>query len=392
MRAGSWSAWGLAGMLVVIALAQTACDDSEFRFSARSLPLAHIDAPYEFRLRTLGNDADASIRLSRDSLLPQGLRVVIGKRSIRFVGTPTEAGSFPVTVEAVVPGGLAISRDYTLRVSDELYIHTETLPQGAFDIFYLQDILATGGSGAGYQWSISSGALPPGLGVTSGTPDGTIFGTPVFEGMYSFTLMVTDSASNVATRDFSIFIGAKLSVTFPFPAIEPVVAQAYSMQFMVSGGSGGYVWYIENGELPPGLTLTKTGATTARLSGTPTAAGNYMFEVRARDSMGGIGLAAFNWTVDDALTIVDTTVPDGSVGVGYGYTLTASGGFGNPHTWSVVSGVLPPGLTLQSASTGNPLGTISGIPTAQGMYTFTVQVVDGGTGVDTQVFTMVINP
>ena len=58
------------------------------------------------------------------------------------------------------------------------------------------------------------------------------------------------------------------------------------------------------------------------------------------------------------------------VGRPYSYALPASGGVA-PYTFSIISGALPPGLTLNSAT-----GVIAGTPTAAGSFSFSVQVVD----------------
>jgi hypothetical protein len=70
--------------------------------------------------------------------------------------------------------------------------------------------------------------------------------------------------------------------------------------------------------------------------------------------------------------ITTTSLPSAIAGQSYSQQLTASGGVG-PYVWSVVSGTLPTGITLDSA------GVISGKPTALGQFTFTVQVVDSKT-------------
>ena len=72
------------------------------------------------------------------------------------------------------------------------------------------------------------------------------------------------------------------------------------------------------------------------------------------------------------LAITTTSLPNGSVGVTYSATLTASGGT-PPYTWSISSGSLPAGLTL------NPTGGIAGTPTVPGTSTFTVQAKDAAT-------------
>ena len=72
-------------------------------------------------------------------------------------------------------------------------------------------------------------------------------------------------------------------------------------------------------------------------------------------------------------TIQTATLPQGAVNTPYfngGATLSATGGT-TPYTWSIASGNLPPGLTLNAAQ-----GVISGTPTTLGNYSFTVQVTD----------------
>jgi hypothetical protein len=69
------------------------------------------------------------------------------------------------------------------------------------------------------------------------------------------------------------------------------------------------------------------------------------------------------------LVITTQSLPAATVGVPYSATLTATGGI-PPYTWTVISGSLPPGLSLSSA------GVISGTPTTAGTYNFTVQVID----------------
>jgi len=75
-------------------------------------------------------------------------------------------------------------------------------------------------------------------------------------------------------------------------------------------------------------------------------------------------------TIPPLPTIVTETLPSGTIGKGYEATLEVKGG-DPPYAWSIVSGNLPPGLTLKKES-----GRITGIPTAEGAWKFVVKVAD----------------
>ena len=93
-------------------------------------------------------------------------------------------------------------------------------------------------------------------------------------------------------------------------------------------------------------------------------------------------LAALASPVYCQLTISPGSLPDGTVNQTYdagGISTNLTG----PDAWTVISGALPPGLSL--ASTGNVSADITGTPTAVGVYSFTVQAVDTG------VFTSVVS-
>lgn len=72
------------------------------------------------------------------------------------------------------------------------------------------------------------------------------------------------------------------------------------------------------------------------------------------------------------LTIASPVFHSGEVGVAFApVTLSATGGVA-PYTWSIPVGALPGGLTLSSD------GVVSGTPTANGYFSFAVQVLDFG--------------
>lgn len=69
----------------------------------------------------------------------------------------------------------------------------------------------------------------------------------------------------------------------------------------------------------------------------------------------------------------------------YSAQLSATGGI-EPYSWSLASGSLPTGLTL------NADGSLSGTPTQIGTFNFTAQVQDADTTTDTESYTLVVEP
>jgi len=81
-----------------------------------------------------------------------------------------------------------------------------------------------------------------------------------------------------------------------------------------------------------------------------------------------------NLTIDNnALQVTTTSLPNGYQWLNYGTNLSATGGV-TPYSWSIVSGSLPAGLTLDPGT-----GLISGTPSAFGTFNFTVRVTDSST-------------
>ena len=84
-------------------------------------------------------------------------------------------------------------------------------------------------------------------------------------------------------------------------------------------------------------------------------------------------------SVEKFMILTPSPLPTGNIDSAYGMTLTASG---HPVTWSVILGSLPTGLSMSLG------GVISGTPTTQTTYTFTVQVVDLNSVAVSKVFSL----
>ncbi len=117
---------------------------------------------------------------------------------------------------------------------------------------------------------------------------------------------------------------------------------------------------LRKGEVRPNLVFAKVGA------------GG---KVSLFNASGSVNLLAdvagyFAGSTSTGPTITTASVANGTVGVAYNQTLTATGG-SKPYAWTVTGGSLPAGLTL-----GETTGAITGTPTTAGQPSFTVQVKD----------------
>jgi hypothetical protein len=241
-------------------------------------------------------------------------------------------------------------------------ITTSSLPAYTAGASYTQTLTATGGT-APFTWSLGSGSLPPGLAVDSG---GTIRGTPTAAGSYTFSVRVTDRVGATATRGYSLTINAAVVIETSSLA-DALIGAPYSQQLRADAGTPPYLWSLTSGALPDGITLDSAGS----LSGTPAAVGSFGFTLRVADGSRAFSERQFQITTAAGLIITTAPVlPPATVGLQYGQSLEAAGGRA-PYVWSISSGGLPAGVTLNTAT-----GALGGVPSAAGAFQFTVDVSD----------------
>jgi hypothetical protein len=302
-------------------------------------------------------------------------------------GTPSTPGSYNFTVQADGGPGQVTTKDLSITVNPALSILTSSLAAGVQGISYSQSLSAAGGT-APATWTITSGALPPGLLLNQGA--GAITGIPTASSVtpYSFTLKITDSTGASATKSFSILINSALDITSPNSGVgspaNALIGASYSYTFSASGGASPYSWSVVAGSLPLGLQINPF---TGIASGAPIAVGTYSFTVKVQDVNGTAVVKTFTITVNEPVSITNSTLVGWTQSQpGYSQTLAATGGNGS-YSWSKTAGNLPPGLSIVG-------GVISGTPTTAGSYTFTLTATDGSAPALTagKQFTIVINP
>jgi hypothetical protein len=288
------------------------------------------------------------------------------------------AGAAATNVPHAMVSGLPLNFE-PAAAATTLTIETKTLPAGYVNIVYSQSLTATGGSGRGYSWSVTSGTLPKGIALIATT--GLLHGTATAASSTTLTFKVKDSAGNTALAKLALTIDPALAITTKsLPA--GYVSSAYSATLAATGGSGtGISWSLASGSLPSGLALSTAG----KISGQPTKAGSSAFSVAVKDSAGHTANISLTLVVGPQLAITSAgPLPVGYVNKNYSFTFTASGGSGKGYVWTTKS-ALPKSFVLSTA------GVLSGATPVADTVTITVVVTDSANNIGLAQYTLIIN-
>ncbi|HEX9004954.1 MAG TPA: putative Ig domain-containing protein, partial [Blastocatellia bacterium] len=309
-----------------------------------------------------------------NGLLPVGLTL---NGNGTFSGAPTQSGVFNFRVTATAFGSCSGFTDYVLLVNcPAITVSPASLPGGTVGTPYNQTVSAS--PAGSYVFSVTAGSLPPGLSLNPAT--GAITGMPTAAGEFSFD--VTASAGGCAgSRNYIVAISCTAAsfTTTTLPA--GTAGNTYSQTLSVSP-AGSYTFSLTQGNLPSGLTLNPF---TGVISGLPAVTGTTTFIVKAETTSGCIATQSYTLTIGcPAVTVNPASLPNGSIGVAYSQSLSASPAGGN-YSFALTSGNLPPGLNLNPAT-----GSLSGSPTTNGAFTFTITATGFGGCTGSQAYTVTI--
>jgi hypothetical protein len=223
------------------------------------------------------------------SLSPTGL----------IAGTPIAAetnGTFVVTVTDSA-GDMASATLALTAVYPAIAISPTTLPNGTVGTPYAESLAASGGSGTGYTWAVTSGTGLSSIGLTL-APSGAISGKPTTsETSGTFVVTVTDSALNTATATISLSITVLPTLTITTTSLpNGTEGTTYAATLAATGGTGTYTWAVTGGTglSAVGLTLSSAGA----ITGTPNAGEPATsVTIQVTDSDGNTASATLNLTV-----------------------------------------------------------------------------------------------
>lgn len=144
---------------------------------------------------------------------------------------------------------------------------------------------------------------------------------------------------------------------------------SYSSSFSATNATN---WVISG--VPSGLSTSGTSGATVTVSGTPTVYGNYTVTATPYQSDGDAGTTQYiSISIDDVtLSWSDQLLASSTVVQNQSYSDGVSVVAGPTTTYSIASGSLPAGITLNTST-----GAITGTPTTPGSYSFVIRATNG---------------
>ncbi len=281
-----------------------------------------------------------------------------GNATWQISGNPSEAGSGTGSYSFTDSNPGAVTMTVNFNISGPVLPSAVFGPGTVGRPYSAVNLSASGGSGAGYSFAVTDGALPPGLNLGAGT----IAGTPTTAGTYAFTITATDGASASGAASFSILIHPPVSMT-PTASISRTIGQSFASNFAASGGAPPVVYTLSAGSLPGGANLNPASGA---LTGTAANAESGSLGITATDNFGSFATTVVAFNISP-LPAISLSTPAGTVGALYTQALGFTGAVS---TAVLSSGTLPSGLSLVGGT------TISGTPTLAGLYSFTLSATD----------------
>jgi sugar lactone lactonase YvrE len=287
---------------------------------------------------------------STTSALPAGLSLAAATGILS--GTPSQIGSFPITVTATDSGGCtASSTGYTLVIAcGTITVNNPATTSGGTGSLFSQTFTATGAVGA-TTFTLASGSLPNGLTLAT---TGVLSGTPTQIGTFPITVKATDANSCTGTSSTYNLAIACGPLAVANPATTTAAANSpFSAQFTATGANGTTTFTLLSGVLPAGLQLSSSGL----LSGTPVVQGSFPITVKATDANGCQSSGSAVYPLVIACPTITVTKSAGTLSAltsnPYLSSYTATGGSA-PYSFgaltTLVQGLLhPSGLAVDSS-------------------------------------------
>lgn len=200
---------------------------SALSINSPPLPNGAVGSSYNAAVSATGGSGNYTFTATG---LPPGVTL---STSGTVSGTPTTAGTFSVVVTATdapaATAAITASATFKVTIAPQLALTATAIPNGVVGTALpAVQLTATGGTSP-YQFQ--SANLPPGLTLAS---NGTLSGTPIAAGTFSFTVFVVDSNGALANGTEKLTVGLPAAPSVTISGLPPSTAPATQQFAQVS--------------------------------------------------------------------------------------------------------------------------------------------------------------
>jgi len=340
--------------------------------TAGALGVSNGGTSYSFTANTtVVNAIGSTVYSVQSGTLPAGTSLNTSSGAI--TGTLTNASSsYSFTIRAT-NNGVASDRSFTGSVAATTV--TWLMPSAGYlggygggTLYVFAPEISVVNPVGSTVFSLQSGALPSGtsLNTTTGVVSGMLPNSPF---SYAFTIRVTNNGVS-SDRSFTGTVIGETIITWNSPAAGDLgsatggTSYSFIANTSVVNPVGSTTYSVSAGAVPAGTTLdTANGVISGTLTNTPS---SYSFTIRATNN-GAYADRLFTGTVSSPP--VWQTASGQLVAAQTGQSYTTQLAANTATTYSIVSGSLPTGMSLDS-STGIISGTPTGSSQSQSGVTF----------------------
>lgn len=328
-------------------------------------------------------------------LVVTGLPAGVKANGWLISGTPTQAGTFTVSVEAFDNENASVKTQFVVRVGSVNLspVATMALPDQSVMVQQPYEYLiplTLFKDTDGYVVRIIAQNLPTGISFVNGK----LTGKPTVAGDFRILIKAVDNEGAWGETSFRLLVKETLSNlppivenSVPNQAGKAGVSFTYTLPTNIFRDPEGSSIRTEVFNLPSGLNNTN-----GVISGMPTVAGEFKVTVRGYDAIGAFATTTFNISISlsnsNIPPIIVTSIPDQNAIVGQAFSLAIPiSTFRDPDgsLYGLLVRNLPPGLIFQG-------GNVTGTPTVAGNYTVAVRAIDNmGASVEEYFVIKVVN-
>jgi hypothetical protein len=304
--------------------------------------------------------------------LPAGVTANWASNTITISGTPTASGTFNYSIPLVgnCTTNVTASGTITVKANNTAGVPSSTPTLCINTALTNITITTTGSTGISNDGVTGANNLPAGVSAHWASNTITISGTPTASGTFNYSIPLTGGCGSVnATGTITV----TASNTAGAPSSTPTLCVNTALTSITIATTGATGIGVASG-LPAGVSAA-FGSNTITISGTPTASGTFNYSIPLTGGCGSVNATGTITVITTNTAGTPSSIPTLCVNTALtSITIATAGATGISNAGVSGANGLPGGVSATWAS--NTI-TISGTPTASGVFSYSIPLTGG---------------